>query len=309
MVIGLLVLIGLSATRFMVIPAVALVGIIGWTQIGAPVNDLSAHVPIDVAPYYDRVFRAAGDQSEMQFHEEVWFAKQMDRIDNDASTSFVPLGPVASSIVGVYSPHVVGKLVGEDAESKHLSKLEISLIKAGERPIVAVYGRPVDVANMIATFPSDLGVGTQLLDVTHRGDLGYRLVVFAMPDSTRLPFTWRADAVSVTEGRIANGSVTVDGTDKAGFVTFGPYKYLEPGRYQVTLQYSATADPAKSVGVFDVASPEDPGAASTPIYGTDNSSRDITISFDVSKASRWEFRSLWTGIGALTIDGFTLVSS
>lgn len=302
-----LAMIAAVAKRWSVLATVILIGIVGWTQIGSPLNDLTAHKPIDVAPYYDRLFREGGDASEVEYQEAVWFTDEMHRVPNNANTAFVPVGGVAGSIIGIYAPHPLGKVVTTNADATRLTAIAISEVKSGLRPVFAVYGPPPNVATMVATFPRDLGVGTQILDVTHHGALGYRLVVFSMPDSSRLPFTYTADSLGIAQGHVVGTAVKVDSTNAPGFVTFGPFKYLTPSTHQVTLRYSSTADPSVAVGLFDIASPEDKGTASTPLTGTNGKTETRTLTFTVSEKSRWEFRTRWAAIGEMTIESFTLL--
>jgi hypothetical protein len=85
-------------------------------------------------------------------------------------------------------------------------------------------------------------------------------------------------------------------------ITFGPYVHLAPGRYRAQLTYSSPASSKQQVGVFDVAQ-SSRSWASLPILGTDDAEKTIDIDFEVGATEEWQFRTLWTGGGPLTILG------
>jgi hypothetical protein len=290
-----------------VVPVVALVALLGWMQIGAPHYDPSSYTAINASPLYDQLFRKAGDTSETVLHEAVWFEDEMDNVENDASTSFVTAGGWSRAIVALYAPHVVNRLVELNDDRSALAPQSILDIRGGVRPILAVYGPEPDVARIVATFPRDLGLGTKLLDETHADDLRYRLVVYAMPDATRFPFTWRADALPLLHGRLEEGRATVHPGDETGFVTFGPYTPIQPGRYTATITYSSTSPVGVHVGTFDVSPPAADGSTSVPLVGTGGVEAQTEITFTVSDPeARYEFRSWWDGVGTLAVDSVTL---
>jgi MFS family permease len=309
--VSVLALLAVVAGRSLLAPMIVVIAFVGWTQIGAPVYDPEAHVPYYVAPNYDQLFRKAGDASETVYHEAVWFSEKMDTIANDPSTSFAPLGPWGSTITGLYAPHVNDRLVDVDPDGAHLTVERVMQIKAGFRPILAVFGPPDDVARLIESFPADLGVGTQLLDVTHQSALGYRLAVYAMPDATQLPFTWSSALLPIVNGRHVGDEVIVSAPDLPGFVTYGPYTYVPRGNYQVTLRYSTSTDPDVPVGSFEVSSPEETELfASTPLSGTNGRVAEVTLTFSSPKElSRFEFRTSWSGVGELTVRDITLADA
>ncbi len=300
--------IALSRTRPFASALVVLAGI-GWFQIGAPHYDPSAYFESNVTPRYDELYRAAGDYSETIYREAVWFEQQMDRIPNDASSSFVAVGGWSSSISGLYAPHVNGHLVGVREDSMRLTEGAAAEIRGGGRPIVAVFGPQAEVEMMVETFSEDLGVGKELLDVTHDRALEYRLVVYSMPDSGYLPFTWTADVLPSISGSIVGTDIQVDQNHTAGFVTYGPYLPLGPGRYELTLQYSSTSPVGQAVGLFEAASPEKGGAGSVSILGSAGQPSSVRLAFEVAEdGGRWEFRTSWSGADELVIQSITLAA-
>ena len=79
--------------RSTVAAATVVVVLVGWTQIGAPAYDPSAYALLQLGSCLRPAVPKAGDTSEVAYREAVWFEEQMDTITNDASTSFVALGP------------------------------------------------------------------------------------------------------------------------------------------------------------------------------------------------------------------------
>ena len=295
--------------------AAAVLAIVAWMQIGAPHYKPWAfpafNSPMTTSPHYDELFRESGNGDEITYDEIVWFAEEMDRVASDASMSFVPVGGKASPITGLYAPHVTGRLVATQPSGTRLTRAAISEIRAGVRPIVAVYGPPKKVGDMVATFPADLGVGTRLLDVTNKGaGLGYRLVVFAMPDRTILPFTWKGALLPSQVGQANGTAVTAGAGDAPGFVTFGPYMSMTAGTYEITLDYSSSAPAGTPVGVLDVySSHSGTVAAKVDIVGTAGKTGRVSVRFKVPHDSpQWEFRTLWNGTGSINIDSLTLGS-
>jgi hypothetical protein len=241
----------------------------------------------------------------------VWFEEEMDRVANDASTSFIAVGPWSQSIIALYAPHVVGHVVGLRGRppSQRLTPAAISEIRGGRRPIVAALGPPDEVTAIVATFDTDLRVGTKVLDVSHDDALGYRLVVFAMPDAAYLPFTLTADVLPRATGSLIGTSVHVRAGDAPGFVTYGPYLPLFAGRYEVALEYDSNLPLGVSAGAFEVASPELGDAGRVSITGSSGQVAIARLPFDVrANSGRWEFRTSWNATGELTIRSITLSS-
>lgn len=296
-----------SARRASLLATVLVVGLLGWIQIGAPTYDPSAYFFLNVSPRYDELFRRGGDASEVILDEAIWFADQMDRVPNDAGTSFVVVGGWSSTISGLYAPHVSGRLVTTDGSGHKLTPLSIAEIKAGARPIVAVYGPPDAVEIMVGSFADDLGLGELLLDVRHDGGLGYRLTVFAMPDASALPFTWSGDSLPVAAGHRVGSTVRSGGSDEPGFVTFGPYVPLAIGRYSATLTYRSSAPPTEPSGAFDASSRETGVASETPLAGTGGTLAEARVTFEVDDGQMlWEFRTARLGTSDLVVESITL---
>ena len=296
-----------AARRSATFGVAGLLVLLAWTQVGAPTYDPSSYFHLNVSPSYDRLFRHAGDVSETVLDEAIWFEEQMDRVQNDASTAFVVAGGWSSSITGLYAPHVTGRLVPLEPSGEFVSDLGIREIKAGGRPIVAVYGDPRRVASIVADMISEVGHGQRLLDATHDGGLHYRLIVVAMPDASRLPFTWQGDALPIMNGHVDAATASVAPPDPAGYVTFGPYVSMPAGTYSVTLEYQGSVAPGESVGTFDVATLTGGPVTSMTLEGTAGEWATVMLPFDVADPlAVWEFRTNWAGFGRFTVSSITL---
>lgn len=167
------------ATRFTWLSAAVVLGLLGWVQVGAPEYDPSAYHPYNMSPRYDDLFRQAGNASEQELGEILWFERQMDTVPHDAEAFFAPTSGVASGVVAVYGPHVTGRLLSVDDGAAAMLDLARSLSIDGGPVTIAIYGPPQSVAGVVADLLAIDGVGQPLLDVTHDTDLRFRLVVFA----------------------------------------------------------------------------------------------------------------------------------
>ncbi|MFZ4812407.1 MAG: hypothetical protein ACOYL9_13795 [Ilumatobacteraceae bacterium] len=294
-------------------PAIALALVVGLgavAQIDAPTYRPVSASFINASPLYDRLFLQAGNMSDDIHDETVWFTDEMDRIVNDASTSFLVLDNWSSVVTAVYGAHVAGHLLTINASGVGLSDQAAAEVRTGARPIVAVYGPPELVAASIATFPESVGAGTVILDVTNTGPgLGYRLVVYDMPDSAQLPFTWNGAALYRQGGEVEGDEVVLAADAPAGIVTFGPYVALPPGRYSATLSYRSSTSKGVEVGAFEVSSVQTGAVASTTLAGTRGSSAQAVLTFDTSAIDpsvKWEFRTLSSGRGGFVVESILL---
>jgi hypothetical protein len=283
-----------------------LILLLGWMQIGAPNYDPSAYHPYNVDPHYDELFRAEGNGSEEVYAEARWFAAQMDKVPNDASASFLVPGPWANSVVALYAPHVAGRLLSLDSEGGLTPEISDEL-RNGSRPLVAVFGTDDGVAAVVDQIRDELGVGSVIYEANHDRHLGYRLVVYRMPDSRMLPFTWQAQHLPAMTGAVTAGEVTVGAGDTPGTVTFGPYSELPVGHYIASVQYRSAADSTTVVGGFDVASTRSGVVSRTDLRGTGGVRRSVSLSFEVDEgAAAWEFRTQWAGVSEVAFQSVTV---
>jgi MFS family permease len=300
-----LIAIALAVRRYIFWSAFAALMMLGWMQIGAPKYDPLLFMKLDNRPKYDKIIRQSGNLSETVYHEAIWFSNALDKIPNDSETSFVVLSTWASAVTGLYAPQVTGRIITLNESSTQLTEVARSEVLGGFRPIIAVYGPPLAVQDMLSEFRKDLPLGSFLLDETNPDGLHYRLVAFRMATNTKFPFRWTADLLQTTSGRRVATEVQMKEGDQVGFVTFGPYVPLPVGRYQATVVYRSTAEAENAVGLFDVSSVQFGTTSATPITGTKGASGSVAIDFDVSKKSatnRWEFRTMWNGTGDFAVE-------
>lgn len=307
---GVLAGFALALRSLPVVSLSLLVVFAAFAQVAAPHYRPASADYIDTSPLYDQIFLQAGNVSEDVHDEIIWFSQQMDRIPNDASTSFLVLDSWSSVVSALYGAHVSGRLLAVAPDGIGLSEQAAAEVRSGKRPIVAVYGPPSLVASTLAVLPDQLGVGRVVLDETNsHGGLGYRLVVFEMPDATRLPFTWNGAALYRQRGVLVGTDVVVGSDNPPGIITFGPYILLRPGPYTVTVTYRADAPPASEAGLFDVSSMGKGVVADELLPGTNGAPASVPISFDVTDsdvAEKWEFRTFTTSDRTFVVESITL---
>jgi len=292
-----------ATRRIVAIAVLGVLGLVAWMQIGAPSYDPSSYFSLNTSPRYDLVIRSAGSESDDILEQVVWFADRMDTVANDASTSFLSVGGWSSSITAIYAPHVTGRIMYPTSNNQ-LTDLNVSEIASGFRPIVAVFGDPNAVSLVASDMLERVGDGTLVLD-EQGGPLDYRLMVYDMPDATRLPFTWPAAVLPRVTGSPVEGSVVAAAGIQPGFVTFGPYLELPEGRYVATLRYRTQAAPEDVVGSFDVTSADGTPAGIVGLTGS--GSRAVEVPFEVrSGDERWEFRTTTTGIASVEFVSISL---
>jgi hypothetical protein len=114
---------------------------------------------------------------------------------------------------------------------------------------------------------------------------------------------WNGDQFQGQIGEIKTPTRTVSEPSPEGFLTFGPRWRTPVGSYSLTVFYAAANEPYKSVGVFDVFSPETGRVlTSVPMPRTAAEGQELTIQFDVTApdAGQLEFRTFYEGEGTLT---------
>ncbi len=299
-------LVCLAVPRWPAVGAVVLVTFLGLTQIAAPPYDPSAYHPFNMSPRYDQLFWGDGDNAETLWEETVWFERQMDRVGNDAQAKFVVTSDVASLMVAVYHPQITGRRYAFDEQLDFAGGMDPAFAFALAGP-VAFYGDPTTIDEAIPHLRPLLGLGEPVLDETRDGGLGFRLVVFQLEGSSRRPRTIEASRLKVSQGVVEGTDVVVRPGTPPGFVTFGPYVPLDPGRYTLTLSYTASAPPPETVGGFEAFAAAQGSAADVELPGTGGRPSEITLPFEsVDGADPWEFRTTFTGVGSLTVDKITL---
>lgn len=291
-----------TVPRWPAVGAVVLVTFVGLTQIAAPPYDPLAYHPFNMSPRYDELYWGDGDNAETLWAETVWFERQMDRVDDDAQTQFIVTSDVASLMVAVYQPQITGRRYALDDQLDLAGGVEPAFAFALAGP-VAFYGDPTTIGQAITHLRPQLGLGEPVLDETRNGGLGFRLVVFELDGSSRRARTIEAARLRIFQGTVEGTDVVVEPGTPAGFVTFGPYVPLDPGRYVLTLSYTGSAPPSESVGGFEAFTPSQGSAAAVELPGTGGTPSEITLSFEsVDRTDQWEFRTTFSGTGSLTVD-------
>jgi hypothetical protein len=108
-------------------------------------------------------------------------------------------------------------------------------------------------------------------------------------------------------GRLeGNTRMAVEGVDRPGFVSFGPYIELPEGLFRVSVRYSSNASAGRDIGAFDVA--KDTGATelqNVKLLGTAGEVRTVSVIFAVRHRSNernmFEFRNFWNGSADLRV--------
>ena len=304
-IIVIIVAAGLS--RFAVLSTVLFVVFIAWMQIGAPLYDPVAYHFFNASARYDKLFGADGDEAEAIYREVVWFETEMDLVPRDSEAIFLPVGGMASPIVGLYHPHVTGQLANLAGETMRLEPRDRIRLLASNSPELVIYGPPEDVSAALELATADLGLDPPVFDRTHDRDLGYRLVVVDLPRTPRLPLTIEASELPAMQGLLDGDDLVVGEGSPPGFATFGPYLALAAGRYEVSIGYSSSLPATASAGIIDVFTVEEGSIATAPLTGTTSSPGSISVSFEVTRdGDLWEFRTQVNGSGELVIDWITI---
>ena len=286
--------------------AAIVLGLVAWVHLAPSDYDPSAYHPYNVSPRYDLLYRQAGNLGERTLDEIVWFERQMDTVPNDAYASFAPLSFPASTVSGVYAPHIDGRLLDPASGTATMIQRALTGHPGGVPLVIALYGPPDDVGLLAEQFELQTTFGPPVLDNTHAGGLGFRLVVLSAMPHDLFPLTWQGNQLPLLVGTAPETYAVAERGDRTGIFSYGPYIPLEPGHYRVTLQYSASDASTAAIGTFDVSSPVLGSVREAPIVGTGGESRSLTIDFTVDATTVWEFRTSRDVRSALTVESITL---
>jgi hypothetical protein len=122
---------------------------------------------------------------------------------------------------------------------------------------------------------------------------------------------WKPVELPTRIGRVVNGRLVPIDRNTAGYLSFGPYIILPPGRYHYVIDYASDTDPARQVGRWDIslggAKASMPSIAAGPLSGTAGQAKRIEGEF---AAGDWnaplEIRTFFTGGDDLQLIGITL---
>ena len=286
--------------------AAIVLGLLAWMHLAPPAYDPSAYHPYNVSPRYDLLYRQAGNLSERTLDEIVWFERQMDTVPFDAYTAFAPMAALSGTVSGVYAPHIDGRLLDPASGTATMIQRALTGHPGGVPVVIALYGPPDEVGLLAEQFDLQTNFGPPVLDNTHAGGLGFRLVVLSAMPQDLFPLTWQGNQLPLLVGVAPETYAVAERGDRTGIFSYGPYIPLEPGHYRVTLQYSASDASPAAIGTFDVSSPVLGSVREAPIVGTGGESRSLTIDFTVDATTVWEFRTSRDVRSALTVESITL---
>src|SRR5262249_3812173 len=133
-----------------------------------------------------------------------------------------------------------------------------------------------------------------------------------MPESiasgrVTLPFTIAAEKLLSLTGIVDGTSRSaIAGQTPGGFLTFGPYAMLAPGKYEITIEYGPSAGTQK----WDVAVGGEGRVVASGVFApTDDVDARVIVPFDQQGITRaLQVRSLFSGIGRLTVRSITIRS-
>jgi len=274
-----------------------------WAQIGAPPYDPTAYHPFNLTPQYDRLFWEHGEPSETAYREGIWFLSVMEQIEHRDQALFLPVSAWAGPLVGLYQAQLGQRVIAPDAVHIADPSQRYWMLSDPHRWLV-IFGLPEVVQEQVERARA-LGLGPPVVDETHGRDAGYRVAVMAL-GRPHLPLSFPAEELAVGQGVVVGTSVVRHG-DGDGFVTYGPYVPLPPGRYEGRLRYRSRAGSAEVVGAFDAFGTDEGSVAAVDLAGTGGRERTAHLEFEVHRdGQRWELRTVAQGGADLVIEGITL---
>ncbi len=274
-----------------------------WAQIGAPPYDPTSYHPFNLTPQYDHLFWEYGEGSETAYREGIWFLSVMEQIDHQDQALFLPVSAWAGPLVGLYQAQLGQRVISPDSVRADDPSQRYWMLSDPRRWLV-IFGLPEVVGEQVEQARA-LGLGPPVVDVTHDRDVGYRVAIMAL-GQPHLPLSFRADQLPVDQG-VAVGTRVVHDGEGDGFVTYGPYVPLPPGRYRAQLRYRSRAPGDQVVGTFDAFGTDERSVAVIDLPGTGGRAGTAELEFEVGDdGQRWEFRTVATGGLDLTIDGITV---
>ncbi len=277
-----------------------------WLQIGAPNYDPSAYHPYNLSPRYDHLFWGDGHESEAVYDEARWLEREVDGVADGSNALFFPVSGWASTITGIYDAHLGARLLSVAPDTRQLRTFDRYALLANSRSWLVMLGIPDDVERQLDGPLAGLGLEPPVLDETHDGGLGYRLVVIPLRPSPRLPLTFEASELPTQVGEPEGDDMVTLPDSGSGFVTFGPYVQLGPGSYTATVSYRA--DGAQGVvGRFDAFSAAPGEVAEVDLVATAEAPAEAVIHFEVTTGGQvWELRTATGGVQPITVDKIEL---
>lgn len=271
-----------------------------WTQLGSPVYSVQTYGGDLNSPRYDLVYNDAGNVSRDILDETIWFLKQMDLVENDWQSTFLPAGRWASSIFGTYIPHPFSRIVFSTSEGQVLAPNVRDELEFGYRSQLVIYGTPQEVEALVRRVRIELPQINEIIDVVNPEGLGYRLMVVSGNSGGEGNSTIPMARLDRQIGRPnSDGSVKVDEGTPNGFVSFGPYFGLGVGSYSATLLFDSEFK--DSLGYFEVFDDQLQKFVRIELYSNGTGLQFSTVEFIVEpQSSTWQLRTVYTGSTEVT---------
>ena len=126
------------------------------------------------------------------------------------------------------------------------------------------------------------------------------IIIAAIADLYR-PIIYQGNVLPGQIGRIEGRSrIAEEGKDKEGFLTYGPYAHLEPGKYKIKLEYSASSAESGSWDIIYTREPHWIIGEKLPLRENGLISHSITVlKEDIGKTL--EIRTKYSGRGTLKV--------
>lgn len=126
------------------------------------------------------------------------------------------------------------------------------------------------------------------------------IIIAAIAELYR-PIVYPGNVLPGQIGRIEGASrIAEEGKDKEGFLTYGPYAHLEPGKYRIKLEYSATSAESGSWDIIYTGEPHWIIGENLPLRENGLISHKITVSKE-ERGKTLEIRTKYSGRGTLKI--------
>ncbi|WP_206047208.1 hypothetical protein, partial [Noviherbaspirillum denitrificans] len=118
---------------------------------------------------------------------------------------------------------------------------------------------------------------------------------------------WPAEALRTQVGKLQDGMLVPAAPGNAGFLSYGPYITLPPGRYHYAIDYSSQLDASQEAGHWDIALSGGRMIGKGPMQGTGGVPARIEGEFDSDGTKLpLEIRTFYPGSGDLRLSGIVL---
>ena len=270
-----------------------------WMQIGSPIYTNKTNGGDLNTPYYDRVYGQSADISRAVLNETIWFTDVMDSVKNDQESIFLTAGGWSSSIIGTYISHPFSRWITNQSASVVLSENVRDQLNFNFYPVLVIYGDPSEVEDLLNRVNLELPQSRKILDVSNSSGLRYRLVAVDGNSKETAEFDFPMSRFKRSIGTLgSDGSVLVDSSSGAGFVSFGPWFSLGQGTYEAELLYESTGTNLR--GRFEVFDDVTGKVVATLLNNNPKGKQTSKVVFSSSgEGSIWQLRTVYeSGEGA-----------